>query len=173
MEQKAHGAERHEMTTQQTDIEKTLKRILARELPAWPSGAKFAFQDYDGEVCFIMECGGYSGLHFFASTVAHDNVRAIFHPNPDYGVTRAEWEAERALLASEQAQPLGDSEEFDQALWDKVAIAAFAIHLPKCYSVREEISEAQNLAWDYASSDADAFMAERAKRIAARKASHD
>lgn len=148
------------MTTQQTDIEKTLKRILARELAKWPEGAKYIAQGKSGNL-YNQE----SEVVGFIGQVA---------VNQDFEcVTRSQWEAERALLASEQAQPVGDAEEFDQALWDKVAIAAFAIHLPKCYSVKEEISEAQNLAFAYASGDADAFMAERAKRIAARKAGHD
>lgn len=155
------------MTTQQTDIEKTLKRILARELTEWPSGAKFAFQDYDGEVSFAMECNAPSGANFVASRIANDNIRHIFHPHPDNGVTRAEWEAERALLASEQAQTEGDAEEFDQSLWDKVAVAALAKSIGTYPD--DATSEQVRYCFEYA----DAFMAERAKRIAARKASHD
>ena len=86
-------------------------------------------------------------------------------------ITRADLEAERALLASEQAQPLGDSEEFDQALWDKVASDIF---IRAC---DESIARFKSDEIEYVAGRsalyADAFMAERAKRIAARKASHD
>lgn len=74
----------------------------------------------------------------------------------------------RVILALEQAQPLGDSEEFDQALWDKVAISALPAVIRVEYTMANEATIVE-----YAARYADAFMAERAKRIAARKASHE
>lgn len=136
------------MTTQQTDIEKTLKRILARELTEWPSIDTSLQQCHDGEVVGYLVSLGFMSL-------ASDYKEAV--------VTRADWEAERALLASEQAQPLGDSEEFDQALWDKVAVAALAKSIGTYPD--DSTSEQVRYCFEYA----DAFMAERAKRIAARK----
>lgn len=144
------------MTAQQPIIEKTLKRILARELKEWPSNQAFSLeQAFDGTVIYNFclppsdeeEDRKHSGLIF---DLASDWFDAY--------VTRSEWEAERALLASEQAQPVCDAEEFDQALWDKVALA--------CLQCNRESTGAAICAFD----DADAFMAERAKRIAARKA---
>lgn len=163
------------MTTQQTDIEKTLKRILARELPTWRNNADSAVQDADGEVKFMR--GVKASLSYSQNVwerrypvpgciyldVADDRAESI--------VTRAEWEAERALLASEQAQPVGDAEAFDQALWDRVAVAAVNGEM-SCQSNATKRLDAGDLV-RYSFAVADAFMAERAKRIAARKASHD
>lgn len=154
------------MTTQQTDIEKTLKRILARELKEWPVIAKGhpLTQAYDGSLfvsCADLPEGDETirtGIRLeIADDIASDGGT----------VTRAEWAAERYLLACEQAQPLGDSEEFDQALWDKVAVAALAKSIGTYPD--DTTSEQVRYCFEYA----DAFMAERAKHIAARKASHD
>jgi hypothetical protein len=158
------------MTDQQTDIEKTLKRILARELPAWPAVAQNypLTQGYDGSLfvsCVDLPDGAKTVITGIRLQIADD----IY----SYGgtVTRAEWEAERALLASEQAQPLGDSEEFDQALWDKVAISFIGGSAADQRATWTERGTKEIV--EQASNVADAFMAERAKRIAARKASHD
>lgn len=155
------------MTTQQTDIEKTLKRILARKLKEWPVIAQGhpLTQAYDGSL--FVYCAdlpeGYETIRTGIRLEIADDIAS------DGGtVTRAEWAAERYLLASEQAQPVGIAEEFDQALWDKVAkdlFVKFSIEFEGDAEVRETAENAFN--------SADAFMAERAKRIAARKASHD
>lgn len=159
------------MTTQQTDIEKTLKRILARELQTWRNNADSAVQDADGEVKFMEGVQAY--LSYSSDVwerldpvpgsiyldVADDRAESI--------VTRAEWEAERALLASDQAQPLGDSEEFDQALWDTVAISFIGGSAADQRATWTERGTKEIV--EQASNVADAFMAERAKRIAARK----
>lgn len=154
------------MTTQQTDIEKTLKRILARELKEWPADAlgKPLNQAYDGSLYV-------SSVHLNGCRAKYFNVYVTKCPYVASEVSRAEWEAERALLDSEQAQPLGDSEEFDQALWDKVASEIFTRACDESIaSYRpEEVEYVAVRACTYA----DAFMDERAKRIAARKASHD
>lgn len=146
------------MTTQQTDIEKTLKRILARGLTEWPSGTEDIAQGTSGKL--YDQSGDVVG---FISEIAADRNFSL--------VTRAEWEAERALLALDQAQPLGDSEEFDQALWDKVAISFIGGSAADQRATWTEKGTKEIV--EQASSVADAFMAERAKRIAERKASHD
>ena len=149
------------MTTQQTDVEKTLKRILARRFVHWPIEDAVAILDTNGSPTF------------FTGAIAHIllNCGGNFER-----VTQAEWEAERALLASEQSQPLGDSEEFDQALWDKVAVALAPAVYAECCKGMDATGYPENwregVAKDWALT-VDAFMAERAKRIAARKASHD
>lgn len=161
------------MTTQQTDIEKTLKRILARELKEWPVIAQGhpLTQAYDGSLfvsCADLPEGDETirtGIRLeIADDIASDGGT----------VTRAEWAAERYLLNYEQAQPLGDSEEFDQALWDKVAIAAIGgLTASDIFYNSSMFQYRPDNAAEFASGIADVFMAERAKRIAARKSSHD
>jgi hypothetical protein len=186
------------MTTQQTDIEKTLKRILARELKEWPNYATHAVitkeisHDNSAALAFtkrgapiwdsekkdfsILAKGCAKDVFWLHSATIHSNFG--LDASPENIVTRAEWEADRALLASEQAQPLGDSEEFDQALWDKVASNAIPSFLQTSeeWTSDEETFEPMESWSDIAKGAAqlaDAFMAERAKRIAARNASHD
>lgn len=146
------------MTTQQTDIEKTLKRFLAREFREWRPQWISLRQKTDGSIWAKI----YFGL---------EEVVCVYAPLCDDSefavITRAQWESERALLNYEQSQPLGDSEEFDQALWDKVAVAALAKSIGTYPD--DSTSEQVSYCFEYA----DAFMSERAKRIAARKASHD
>ena len=155
------------MTTQQTDIEKTLKRILARELKEWPKGALVAYQSRVDSEIYFDDQDGEGGYNCYLRS----GISAV---DPLSGVTRAEWEAERALLASEQAQPLVDSEEFDQALWDKVAIAAIGgLTASDIFYNSSMFQYRPDNAAEFASGIADAFMADRAKRIAERKASHD
>lgn len=160
------------MTTQQTDIEKTLKRILARELKEWPLDAQYISQDHDGE-CFTEKDMGFV---FCAKNICTRH-RKYGEAYPSRGgknieiVTRSQWEAERALLASEQAQPLGDSEEFDQALWDKVASESMSLFTATVQITKADVT--YSFVAETACNAADAFMAERAKRIAARKAVHD
>ena len=63
--------------------------ILARELSEWPEGNYFAWQDYDREIRF-----SHTALHdFHASILADDHVLSGYGGDPDYGVTRAEWQA--------------------------------------------------------------------------------
>ena len=46
-----------------------LVQLLAKELKEWPEGAKYARQDFDGEICFV---GGGIWSDFYASCVASD-----------------------------------------------------------------------------------------------------
>lgn len=63
--------------------------ILARELKVWPEGNYFAWQDYDREIRF-----SHTTRHdFHASILADDHVRSRHGDDPDYGVSRAEWQA--------------------------------------------------------------------------------
>ena len=161
------------MTAKQTDIEKTLKRILARELKEWPAVAQDypLTQAYDGSL-FVSSADFPEGDAAIRTGIRLEIADDIASDGGT--VTRADWEAERALLASEQAQPLGDSEEFDQALWDKVAIAAIGgLTASDIFYNSSMFQYRPDNAAEFASGIADAFMAERAKRIAARKSSHD
>ena len=63
--------------------------ILARELKVWPEENYFAWQDYDREIRF-----SHTTRHYFhASILADNHVRSRHADDPDYGVTRAEWQA--------------------------------------------------------------------------------
>lgn len=72
-----------------------LVEILARELSEWPEFAEYAWQDYDLEVRFSAGIG----QDFLASQLASDHLRQPGEENPDNGVTREMWEAERARIA--------------------------------------------------------------------------
>lgn len=174
------------MSNQLPDIEKTLKRILARELAKWPDDATFAFQDHDKELVFVMSNNQPSESGGFLSNLANDHVRQFARQAPARGVTRADWEAERAKILLE-SQPKRDpviqeittdasvayqlerdyeAEEvkrYEQELWDKVAI----IGLQDALSARLPREDLMRCVMNMA----DDFMAERAKRIAARKGS--
>lgn len=146
-----------------------LVEILARELKEWPEGAESIWQADDGAV--------------LADTVALFAASEISDVD-DY-VTRAQWEAERARIAANQQataeareiartgamtaeeQELADiacgkrSRE-DQELWDKVAIGAIRAYMAQPKAIGDVVVE-EFVGWGV--EVADAFMAERAKRI--------
>lgn len=176
------------MTNQQTDIEKTLKRILARELPEWPAIAQDypLTQDYDGSLfvsCADLPEGERTIRTGIRVTVTDDIA------NDRCTVTRADWEAERAKILLE-SQPKRDpviqeittdvsvayqlergyeAEEvkrYEQELWDKVAFQTHEALFKTDDGLALGFDERAVFSFD----EADAFMTERAKRIAARKA---
>lgn len=63
--------------------------ILARELKVWPEGNDFAWQDYDLEIRFSHNTRNDT----YVSILADDHIRSRHGDDPDYGVTRAEWQA--------------------------------------------------------------------------------
>ena len=63
--------------------------ILARELKVWPESSDFAWQDYDLEIRFSHTARNDT----YVSTLADDHVRSRYGDDPDYGVTRTEWQA--------------------------------------------------------------------------------
>ena len=143
-----------------------LVEILARELTEWPEGTNFIFQDYDGEVW-----GDAGDDSLYTSSNICEEHRKIADDFPTSLkdkycslVTRAQWEAERARMAmdcvsafsQEQDQAEQAVSQYEQELWDKVAIQAIG-RLGNITSLSE--------AADAVASLADAFMAERAKRL--------
>ena len=143
-----------------------LVEILARELTEWPEGTNFIFQDYDGEVW-----GDARDDSLYTSSNICEEHRKIGDDFPTSLkdrycslVTRAQWEAERARMAmdcvsafsQEQDQAEQAVSQYEQELWDKVAIQAIG-RLGNITSLSE--------AADAVASLADAFMAERAKRL--------
>lgn len=136
-----------------------LVEILARELKEWPIRAEEIGQWPGGEVC-VRDLIGVSAREIFTSITIADDV--------DAWVTRAQWEAERARIAeldrgqysllTEEAEDWRNNcqKQYEQELWDKVAIQAIG-RLGNITSLSE--------AADAVASLADAFMAERAKRM--------
>lgn len=70
-----------------------LVQLLAKELKEWPEGAKYARQDFDGEICFV---GGGIWSDFYASCVASD-----IYLEDGIGasqITEDQWQAEREKM---------------------------------------------------------------------------
>lgn len=70
-----------------------LVQLLAKELKEWPEGAKYARQDFDGEICFV---GGGIWSDFYASCVASD-----IYLEDGIGtsqITEDQWKAEREKM---------------------------------------------------------------------------
>lgn len=117
-----------------------LATLLAFRMKRWPIGAQTVRQDCMG----VMITNNGTPL-FKAQEIAEDWITAH--------VTLDEWASER-----DRVQPM-DSEQRakDQALWDLVASSRFC----ELRSIRYAFNASINEAFD----DADAFMAERAKRM--------
>ena len=93
--------------------------ILARELKVWPEENYFAWQDYDREIRF-----SHTARHdFHASILADDHVRSRHGDDPDYGVTRAEWQdAVDALNQSELDAVLAKNEQLAAARAERIPV---------------------------------------------------
>lgn len=157
-----------------------LVEILARELKEWPEGAIDALQrQYKKSpeylyVYFYGACG--DDFDFIASEEAEDS----------HSVTRAQWEAERARIAANQqatqeareiykagtmtheeqelsAIACGKQSKEDQALWDKVALTSTLEYMGSEPNLIGSIPVEEFVGWG--ADVADAFMAERAKRV--------
>lgn len=156
---------------------------LASHIKHWPENATHAVV-FDGEIAFTK--GGapvWDGEEWSILDGAEDSVYWLGKSGKimssewctkDHIVTRAQWEAERARIAAEEAPTwhIGTETEqwreecqkqYEQELWDKVAREHF---LAFAQGEREgghgnTIAELMVLA----GVAADAFMAERAKRL--------
>ena len=150
-----------------------LVEILARELTEWPEGTNFIFQDYDGEA---WGDAGYESL-YTSSNICEEH-RKIGDDFPTSLkdkycslVTRAQWEAERARMAmdcvsafsQEQDQAEQAVSQYEQELWDKVAERVFSTAFVDGLTGWGE--EGFKDVAGRAMTAADAFMAERAKRL--------
>lgn len=136
--------------------------LLAKHLKEWPDAAEYARQDADKEVCFRGdEC---SIEHdFFMAEMAED--AAVDGALGTTKVYMKDWLAARDRLHAEtlkgmHASGVLEAQEFDtdQALWDKVAsnvIGGLSAKAWNDYGVMVE----------HSMRIADAFMAERAKRL--------
>lgn len=144
-----------------------LVEILARELKEWPEDCAVVEQAIDGDICAHRDSTKRNFRHLGISiTLAEDWMMAF--------VTRAQWEAERTSIAAEEAPTwhIGTETEewraecqkqYEQELWDKVAASVYQMAFVEGFA-----------GWDIAGFEyesgraflaADAFMAERAKRL--------
>ncbi len=154
-----------------------LVEILARELKEWLDCWVSAVQDSDGTVWFNLEDDVGPIFDADRSWVSNPCHSEMFNVSSDFQtaiVTRAQWEAERARIAmdcisafsQEQDQAEQAVSQYEQELWDKVAIASTQAFITAhvTHFGHENVWESKELvscAADYA----DAFMAERAKRL--------
>ena len=148
-----------------------LVEILARDAKEWLHYWVSAVQDSDGTVWFNLEDDVGPIFDADRSWVSNPCHSEMFNVSSDFQtaiVTRAQWEAERARIAeldrgqyslmTEEAEDWRNNckKQYEQELWDKVAIQAIG-RLGNITSLSE--------AADAVASLADAFMAERAKRM--------
>lgn len=143
----------------------------------WPEGAEYALQNQD------QGSHEYLRVYFFGSCGEKFDFEAKELAEDAYRITRYEWEAERARIATNQrataeardiaeagtmtneeqelaAIACGKRSTEDQALWDKAALAAFTGY---CARVPTMV-DAECSAYE-AMHAADFFMQERAKRL--------
>lgn len=142
--------------------------LLAKYLVEWPDGAEYARQDYDKEICFLGECS--IDKDFFISEMAEDVV--LYGAVGTTKVYMKDWLAARDRLHAETVKDMREptNADTDQALWDKVASNAIPSFLQTSeeWTSDEETSEPMKSWSDIAKGAAqlaDAFMAERAKRL--------
>ena len=150
-----------------------LVEILARELTEWPEGTNFIFQDYDGEAW-----GDAGKESLYTSSNICEEHRKIGDDFPTSLkdkycslVTRAQWESERARIAmdcisafsQEQDQAEQAVSQYEQELWDKACFEAWTIGMKEYAS--SGTLETMEILTTGSAALADAFMAERAKRL--------
>lgn len=152
-----------------------LVEILARELKEWPEDSCCIVQDGDGDIKGMGSTYAHIDKDVWQRDIPTDFYEEGFKISDDWSesfVTRAKWVAERARILAEQ-QPERNPEiseivekacekhsKEDQELWDKVAITL--------YIERIKLNSPHDGDVDFfecAFSGADAFMAERAKRM--------
>lgn len=131
-----------------------LVEILARELEVWPVDAIRASYGADMNVYFEKIDGGIIETSYFTRGV----------DIPPFDVTRPQWQAERDRImgmdTKKQPGTLTEQPTYEQQLWDRVALGIQS-------AIFEAADSKQPLAdiADSVAQYADAFMAERAKRV--------
>lgn len=151
-----------------------LVEILARELEVWPVEYRYFVQDHDGECkhgfagtpvfneygIWLRDESSMNEVGFRSAEIACDFSDAI--------VTLPQWQAERDRMKAMETQQATASTEptYEQQLWDRAAVAATQAFITAhiTHFGHENVWQDKELvscAADYA----DAFMAERAKRV--------
>lgn len=138
-----------------------LVEILARELKEWPEGAGDAITQSVVDTMIYSDDANERG--HIGICLSRRHTEDCGYPS----VTRAEWEAERARMAmdcisafsQEQDQAEQAVSQYEQELWDRVAASS----LSGVIAAYTDDDVKNNIAhcFEYA----DAFMAERAKRL--------
>lgn len=132
-----------------------LVEILAREIEMWPEDAIRASYGADMNVYFEKIDGGIIETSYFTRGV----------DIPPFDVTRPQWQAERDRMKAMDTQQVTASTEhtYEQQLWDR----AYADAWRHGFSVLgSDCSTEYFQSMTQASARmADAFMAERAKRV--------
>ena len=138
-----------------------LVEILARELKEWPEGAGDAITQSVVDTMIYSDDANERG--HIGICLSRRHTEDCDYPR----VTRAEWEAERARMAmdcisafsQEQDQAEQAVSQYEQELWDRVAASS----LSGVIAAYTDDDVKNNIAhcFEYA----DAFMAERAKRL--------
>ena len=147
-----------------------LIEILARDVKEWLDCWVSAVQDSDGTVWFNLVDNVGPIFDADRSWVSNPCHSEMFNVSSDFQtaiVTRAQWEAERARMAmdcvsafsQEQDQAEQAVSQYEQELWDRVAASS----LSGVIAAYTDDDVKNNIAhcFEYA----DAFMAERAKRL--------
>ena len=143
-----------------------LVEILARELEVWPDAVEYMWQDYDGswwgrgsddELLSTHEVG--AGHRMFAEKNPEDGNMSVLT------ITRPQWQAERDRMKAMGTQQATASTEptYEQQLWDRVAERAFFTLMAEDFKSGHGDSDEDIAASAFGV--ADAFMAERAKRV--------
>ena len=151
-----------------------LVEILARELKEWLDCWVSAVQDSDGTVWFNLVDNVGPIFDADRSWVSNPCHSEMFNVSSDFQtaiVTRAQWETERARIAmdcisafsQEQDQAEQAVSQYEQELWDKVAERVFSTAFVDGLTGWGE--EGFKDVAGRAMTAADAFMAERAKRL--------
>ena len=142
--------------------------LLAKYLVDWPYGANDAMQNPKKasheymRVYFYGSCG--RDFDFDLNELAEDASHTC--------VTKSQYLAARDRMHVETVKGMYvsgtlEAHEFDadQALWDRVASLRYGKHMDDYYESGYSMDESRSLGAQLAFDDADAFMAERAKRL--------
>lgn len=128
-----------------------LVEILARELEVWP------------ESCERISQLSTRGL--LIDTRIHDGNLDLAEDWDRSTITRPQWQAERDRMKAMETQQATASTEptYEQQLWDRVAERAFF----RVVDLEIETSQGHTTEFiaKFSADQADAFMAERAKRV--------
>ena len=158
-----------------------LVEILARDVKEWLDCWVSAVQDSDGTVWFNLVDNVGPIFDADRSWVSNPCHSEMFNVSSDFQtaiVTRAQWETERARIAelargqdslmTEEAEDWRNNcqKQYEQELWDKAAISAIGGIVASRgfheYSTYQGVPENAAI---FGAECADAFMAERAKRL--------
>ena len=134
-----------------------LVEILARGWAEWPQALVSAFQEKNGAIW------GNMWFDYNKDALEIENLAADWETAL---ITRGQWQAERDRMKAMGTQQATASTEptYEQQLWDRVYEESWKHAMKACdpYHVTQEMFSHMT---ECAGAIADAFMAERAKRV--------